>query len=45
MCSRDGAMHHPRTVTPAQFTVVNGIGYDAWADKLLSATPRAAAPI
>ncbi|MEU9211790.1 zinc ABC transporter substrate-binding protein [Streptomyces sp. NPDC048415] len=28
-----------RTVASAQFTVVNGIGYDAWADKLLSANP------
>src|SRR5882757_1172595 len=28
-----------RTVAGAQFTIVNGIGYDAWADKLLSANP------
>ncbi|MBD0748053.1 metal ABC transporter solute-binding protein, Zn/Mn family [Streptomyces sp. CBMA152] len=28
-----------RTVATAQYTVVNGIGYDAWADKLLSADP------
>jgi zinc/manganese transport system substrate-binding protein len=28
-----------RTVAGAQYTVVNGIGYDAWADKLLSANP------
>jgi zinc/manganese transport system substrate-binding protein len=28
-----------RTVTTAQFTIVNGIGYDAWADKLLSTNP------
>ncbi|MFK0021269.1 metal ABC transporter solute-binding protein, Zn/Mn family [Streptomyces sp. NPDC090798] len=29
-----------RTVAPAHFTVVNGIGYEAWADKLLSANPE-----
>jgi zinc/manganese transport system substrate-binding protein len=28
-----------RTVAGAQYTVVNGIGYDTWADKLLSANP------
>jgi zinc/manganese transport system substrate-binding protein len=28
-----------RTVTTAQFTIVNGIGYDAWADRLLSTDP------
>jgi zinc/manganese transport system substrate-binding protein len=28
-----------RTVAGAQYTVVNGIGYDAWADKLLAANP------
>ncbi|KIF73136.1 ABC transporter substrate-binding protein [Streptomyces sp. 150FB] len=28
-----------RTVAGAQFTIVNGIGYDGWADKLLSASP------
>ena len=28
-----------RTVTGAQFSIVNGIGYDAWADKLLSTNP------
>jgi len=28
-----------RSVAGAQYTIVNGIGYDAWADKLLSATP------
>ncbi len=28
-----------RTVAGAQYTIVNGIGYDAWADKLLSANP------
>lgn len=28
-----------RTVAGAQFTIVNGIGYDAWADKLLAANP------
>ena len=28
-----------RTVAGAQFAIVNGIGYDAWADKLLSANP------
>jgi zinc/manganese transport system substrate-binding protein len=28
-----------RTVAGADFTIVNGIGYDAWADKLLSANP------
>jgi zinc/manganese transport system substrate-binding protein len=28
-----------RTVAAAQYTIVNGIGYDAWADKLLSANP------
>ncbi|MFC1418364.1 metal ABC transporter solute-binding protein, Zn/Mn family [Streptacidiphilus cavernicola] len=28
-----------RTVTTAQFTIVNGIGYDAWADKLLATNP------
>ncbi|MEY9965912.1 zinc/manganese transport system substrate-binding protein [Streptacidiphilus sp. MAP12-16] len=28
-----------RTVTTAQYVVVNGIGYDAWADKLLSTNP------
>ncbi|MEV6168705.1 zinc ABC transporter substrate-binding protein [Streptomyces sp. NPDC051954] len=28
-----------RTVATARYAVVNGIGYDAWADKLLSANP------
>ena len=28
-----------RTVAGARFAVVNGIGYDAWADKLLAADP------
>jgi zinc/manganese transport system substrate-binding protein len=28
-----------RTVAGAQYTIVNGIGYDSWADKLLSANP------
>jgi zinc/manganese transport system substrate-binding protein len=28
-----------RAVTAAQYVVVNGIGYDAWADKLLAANP------
>jgi zinc/manganese transport system substrate-binding protein len=28
-----------RTVAGAQYTIVNGIGYDAWADKLLAASP------
>ena len=28
-----------RTVTTAQYAIVNGIGYDAWADKLLSTNP------
>jgi zinc/manganese transport system substrate-binding protein len=28
-----------RTVAGAEFTIVNGIGYDAWAGKLLSANP------
>jgi zinc/manganese transport system substrate-binding protein len=28
-----------RTVAGAQYTIVNGIGYDAWAGKLLSANP------
>ena len=28
-----------RTVAGAQLAIVNGIGYDAWADKLLSAAP------
>ena len=28
-----------RTVTTAQFAIVNGIGYDAWADKLLATNP------
>ena len=30
-----------RTVAGARLTVVNGIGYDAWADKLLAANPAA----
>lgn len=29
-----------RLVAGAQYTIVNGIGYDAWADKLLSANPE-----
>jgi zinc/manganese transport system substrate-binding protein len=29
-----------RTVATAQYTIVNGIGYDTWADKLLSANPE-----
>ncbi|MGW1171745.1 metal ABC transporter solute-binding protein, Zn/Mn family [Streptomyces sp. NPDC002550] len=28
-----------RTVAGAQYTIVNGIGYDAWADKLLASNP------
>ncbi|WP_234544499.1 metal ABC transporter solute-binding protein, Zn/Mn family [Streptomyces shenzhenensis] len=28
-----------RTVAGAQYAIVNGIGYDAWADKLLAANP------
>jgi zinc/manganese transport system substrate-binding protein len=28
-----------RTVTGAQYVIVNGIGYDAWADKLLATNP------
>ncbi len=28
-----------RTVTTAQFAIVNGIGYDGWADKLLATNP------
>jgi zinc/manganese transport system substrate-binding protein len=28
-----------RTVATAQYAIVNGIGYDAWADKLLAADP------
>jgi zinc/manganese transport system substrate-binding protein len=28
-----------RTVAGAQYTIVNGIGYDTWADKLLAANP------
>jgi zinc/manganese transport system substrate-binding protein len=28
-----------RTVAAAQYTIVNGIGYDAWVDKLLAANP------
>ncbi|WP_446042128.1 metal ABC transporter solute-binding protein, Zn/Mn family [Streptomyces sp. SID1121] len=28
-----------RTVAGAQYTIVNGIGYDAWADKLLAGSP------
>ncbi|AKJ09782.1 ABC transporter substrate-binding protein [Streptomyces incarnatus] len=28
-----------RTVAGAQYTIVNGIGYDAWTDKLLAANP------
>jgi zinc/manganese transport system substrate-binding protein len=28
-----------RTVSGAQYAIVNGIGYDAWADKLLAANP------
>ncbi|UWE10368.1 metal ABC transporter solute-binding protein, Zn/Mn family [Actinacidiphila bryophytorum] len=30
-----------RTVAGAQYTIVNGIGYDSWADKLLAANPGA----
>jgi zinc/manganese transport system substrate-binding protein len=30
-----------RTVAGATYTIVNGVGYDAWADKLLSANPAA----
>jgi len=30
-----------RTVAGARMTIVNGIGYDTWADKLLSANPAA----
>ncbi|WP_127361077.1 metal ABC transporter solute-binding protein, Zn/Mn family [Actinacidiphila soli] len=28
-----------RTTAGAQYTIVNGVGYDAWADKLLAANP------
>ncbi|MFE2425894.1 metal ABC transporter solute-binding protein, Zn/Mn family [Streptomyces sp. NPDC059373] len=28
-----------RTVATAEYAIVNGIGYDAWADRLLSASP------
>lgn len=28
-----------RTVAGAQYTIVNGVGYDAWADKLLAGSP------
>jgi len=28
-----------RTVTTAQFAIVNGVGYDGWADKLLATNP------
>lgn len=28
-----------RTVAGAQYTIVNGVGYDAWADKLLASSP------
>ncbi|MBY8877546.1 metal ABC transporter solute-binding protein, Zn/Mn family [Actinacidiphila acidipaludis] len=28
-----------RTVAAARYTIVNGVGYDTWADKLLAATP------
>lgn len=28
-----------RTVATARYAIVNGIGYDAWADKLLAANP------
>jgi zinc/manganese transport system substrate-binding protein len=28
-----------RTVATARYTIVNGIGYDTWADKLLAASP------
>ncbi|MEV6113737.1 zinc ABC transporter substrate-binding protein [Streptomyces sp. NPDC052109] len=28
-----------RTVAGAQYTIVNGVGYDAWADKLLASNP------
>ncbi|MBV9026769.1 MAG: zinc ABC transporter substrate-binding protein [Streptomycetaceae bacterium] len=28
-----------RTVASAQYAIVNGIGYDSWADKLLATTP------
>jgi zinc/manganese transport system substrate-binding protein len=31
-----------RTVSGAQYAIVNGIGYDAWADKLLGASPDSA---
>ena len=30
-----------RTVAGARYTIVNGVGYDAWADKLLAANPAA----
>jgi zinc/manganese transport system substrate-binding protein len=30
-----------RTVAAARYTIVNGVGYDTWADKLLSANPTA----
>ncbi|WP_030340419.1 metal ABC transporter solute-binding protein, Zn/Mn family [Streptomyces sp. NRRL S-1022] len=31
-----------RTVAGAQYAIVNGIGYDAWADKLLASNPGSA---
>ncbi|MFH8630460.1 metal ABC transporter solute-binding protein, Zn/Mn family [Streptomyces lydicus] len=31
-----------RTVSTARYAIVNGIGYDAWADKLLSTNPGSA---
>ena len=32
-----------RTIASAQYVIVNGIGYDAWAQKLLDANPTRAA--
>ena len=30
-----------RTVADAQYVIYNGVGYDAWMDKLLAANPSA----
>ncbi|MEZ0070383.1 zinc/manganese transport system substrate-binding protein [Streptacidiphilus sp. MAP12-20] len=37
--SYEPAAADARTVTTAQYVIVNGIGYDAWADKLLATNP------
>ncbi|MBF9068899.1 zinc ABC transporter substrate-binding protein [Streptacidiphilus sp. NEAU-YB345] len=37
--SYDPTAADARTVTTAQLAIVNGIGYDAWADKLLATNP------